>query len=84
MSYELRADELAAQDVLALPERELLQPTNSVSPAQLALSLNLATLTTDDVWGDVAVGQANAVTAAQTPTVAITNEAAAPAPAEGS
>ena len=37
MSYELRAEELAAQSVLALPERELLQPTNTVSPAQLAL-----------------------------------------------
>jgi len=84
MSYELRAEELAAEEVLALPERELLQPTNTVSPAQLVLALNLATITTGDVGGDVAVGQANAVTAEQTTTVAITNEEAAPAPAPGS
>ncbi len=51
MSYELRAEELAAQEVLALPERELLQPTNTVSPAQLALALNLADITTGDVGG---------------------------------
>jgi len=83
MSYELRADELAAQEVLALPERELLQPANTVSPAQLVAALNLADITTGDVAGDVTVGQANAVTAAQTTDVAITNEAAAPAPAAG-
>ena len=80
MSYELRADELAAQEVLALPERELLQPTNTVSPAQLVLALNLADITTGDVEGDVVVGQANDVEAYQNTTVAITNEAAAPAP----
>ncbi len=84
MSYELRAEELAAQEVLALPERELLQPTNIVSPAQLALALNLATITTDDVEGSVVVGQANAVTAYQNTDVDITNEAAAPAAAAGS
>ena len=83
MSYELRAEELAAQEVLALPDRELLQPTNTVSPAQLALALNLADITTGDVGGDVGVGQANDVTAEQNTTVAITNEEAAPAPAAG-
>ena len=84
MSYELRVEELAAQEVLALPERELLQPTNTVSPAQLALALSLADITTDDVEGSVVVGQANAVTAEQNTDVDITNEAAAPAAAAGS
>ena len=74
MPYELRAEELAAQEVLALPERELLQPTNTVSPAQLALALNLADITTGDVGGSVVVAQANAVEAYQNTEAYIDND----------
>ena len=42
MTYE----ELAAEEVLALPERELLEPLNIVAPTQLMLALNLAVIET--------------------------------------
>ncbi len=38
--------ELAAEEVLALPERELLEPLNIVAPTQLVLALNLAVIET--------------------------------------
>ncbi len=42
MTYE----ELAAEEVLALPERELLELLNIVAPTQLMLALNLAVIET--------------------------------------
>ncbi len=83
MSYELRAEELAAQEVLALPERELLEPITIVAPTQVVLALNLAFINTDDVAGDVGVGQFNDVEAYQNTYADIENALAAPAPAAG-
>ena len=57
MLYELSADELAAQDVLALPARELLDTLTIVTPTQIVTALNLAIITTGDVKGDVVVAQ---------------------------
>ncbi len=51
MPYELRVEELAAQSVLALPERELLEPLTIVAPLQIAAAANLADITTGDVGG---------------------------------
>ena len=65
MSYELRAEELAAQEVLALPDRELLEPITIVAPTQIVLALNLAFISTDDVAGDGVVGQFKDVEADQ-------------------
>ena len=65
MMYELTADELAAQEVLVLPERELLEPITIVAPTQIVAAANLAFIETDDVGGDVLVGQANCVYAEQ-------------------
>ncbi len=65
MSYELRVEELAAQSVLALPERELLEPLTIVAPTQIVVAVNLAFITTDDVCGDVVVVQDNDVYAEQ-------------------
>ncbi len=42
MLYELSADELAAQEVLALPKRELLDTLTIVAPTQTIAALNLA------------------------------------------
>ncbi len=82
MTYE----ELAAEEVLALPERELLEylgPVNIVAPTQIVLALNLAFISTDDVAGDVLVGQFNDVEAYQNTYADIENALAAPAPAAG-
>ncbi len=64
MTYE----ELAAEEVLALPERELLDywgPVNIVAPTQIVLAANLAFISTDDVDGSVVVWQENDVYAEQ-------------------
>ena len=64
MTYE----ELAAEEVLALPERELLDywgPINIVAPTQIVLVANVAVIETDDVYGDVFVIQENDVYAEQ-------------------
>ena len=74
MMYELTADELAAQEVLVLPERELLEPLTIVAPTQLVAAANLAFIETDDVGGDVLVGQANWVEAYQNTEVYIDND----------
>ena len=74
MSYELRAEELAAQSVLALPERELLDTITTVAPIQLALAANLAYIDTDDVGGSLVVAQANEVWAYQNTEADIDND----------
>ena len=74
MSYELTAGELAAQEVLALPERELLEPVTIVAPVQVVAALNLAFIETDDVEGDVVVAQANEVCAYQNTETYIDND----------
>ncbi len=70
MTYE----ELAAEEVLALPERELLDTLTVVAPVQLALAANLAWIETDDVGGDLVVAQANAVYAEQNTEAYIDND----------
>ncbi len=70
MTYE----ELAAEEVLALPERELLEPLNIVAPTQIVLALNLAFIETDDVGGDVVVVQDNDVEAYQNTEAYIFND----------
>ena len=73
MTYE----ELAAEEVLALPERELLDhwgPGNIVAPVQLVAAINFAHITTDDVGGSVLVGQENDVYAEQNTAAFIYNE----------
>ena len=74
MPYELRVEELAAQSVLALPERELLEPLTIVAPLQIAAAANLADITTGDVGGSVVVAQANAVEAYQNTEAYIDND----------
>ena len=69
MTYE----ELAAEEVLALPERELLD-TLTIAPTQVVLALNLATITTGDVGGDLVVAQANEVSAEQNTAAYIVND----------
>ncbi len=73
MTYE----ELAAEEVLALPERELLDycgPITIVAPVQIVTALNLAFIKTDDVYGDLVVAQVNAVYAEQDTYVEIYND----------
>ncbi len=57
--------ELAAEEVVALPERELLEPLTIVAPVQLVAAANVAFIETDDVTGDVVVLQENDVYAEQ-------------------
>ena len=66
--------ELAAEEVLALPERELLEPLTIVAPTQIVLALNLAFIQTDDVEGDVVVVQDNCVYAEQDTVAVIEND----------
>ena len=66
--------ELAAEEVLALPERELLEPLNIVAPTQIVVAANLAFIETDDVEGDVFVAQANYVEAYQNTEAYIEND----------
>ncbi len=71
MTYE----ELAAEEVLALPERELLDYfTNIVAPFQLVAAINIADITTDDVEGSVVVLQNNDVYAEQNTFAVIDND----------
>ena len=73
MTYE----ELAAEEVLALPERELLDhwgPVNIVAPFQLVAAINVADITTDDVGGSVVVVQDNDVYAKQNTAAFIFND----------
>ena len=67
-------DELAAEEVLALPERALLDTITIVAPTQIVLALNLAVITTDDVGGDVVVAQVNTVQAYQNTEVYVVND----------
>ncbi len=66
--------ELAAEEVVALPERELLEPITIVAPTQIVLALNLAFISTDDVEGDVVVVQDNCVYAEQDTVAVIEND----------
>ena len=73
MTYE----ELAAEEILALPERELLEylgPVNIVAPTQIVLALNVAHITTEDVGGSVVVAQFNDVYAEQDTVAVIEND----------
>ena len=73
MTYE----ELAAEEVLALPERELLDywgPVNIVAPTQIVAAINVAHITTDDVGGSVVVAQFNDVYAEQDTVAVIEND----------
>ena len=75
MTYE----ELAAEEILALPERELLDcwgcgAVNIVAPFQFVAAINVADITTDDVGGNVIVGQNNDVYAEQETNVFIVND----------
>ena len=74
MTYE----ELAAEEILALPERELLDYwgglVNIVAPFQLVAAANVAFIETDDVGGDVVVIQENDVYAEQDTFAIIVND----------
>ena len=77
MTYGLSAEELAAQEILDLPERELLDyvgPITIVAPVQIVTALNLAFISTDDVCGNVVVAQVNAVYAEQDTYVEVDND----------
>ena len=77
MTYGLSAEELAAQEVLDLPERELLDyvgPITIVAPVQIVTALNLAFIKTDDVYGDLIVAQVNKVYAEQDTVVVVYND----------
>ncbi len=73
MTYE----ELAAEEILALPERELLDywgPVNIVAPTQIVLAANVAFIETDDVYGDGVVIPENDVYAEQNTYAEIYND----------
>ncbi len=77
MTYGLSAEELAAQEILDLPERELLDyvgPITIVAPVQIVTALNLAFIKTDDVYGDLVVAQVNNVYAEQDTYVEVDND----------
>ena len=61
MTYEAK---LAAQEILALPDRELLQPLTVITPAQLTAVANVNAVAADN-FGDASGQQANPVNAAQ-------------------
>ena len=61
MTYEAK---LAAQEVLALPDRELLQPLTTIAPVQLTAVANLNAVAAAGA-GDASGQQANTVNAAQ-------------------
>ena len=61
MTYEAK---LAAQEILALPDRELLQPLTVITPTQLTATANLNVAAAADAC-DASAQQANPVTAAQ-------------------
>ena len=77
MTYGLSAEELAAQEILDLPERELLDyvgPITIVTPVQIVTALNLAFIKTDDVYGDLVLAQVNKVYADQDTYVKVYND----------
>ena len=61
MTYEAK---LAAQEILALPDRELLQPITIITPAQLTAVANLNAVAAAE-GGDASGQQANPVNSAQ-------------------
>ena len=61
MTYEAK---LAAQEILALPDRELLQPITIITPAQFTAVANVNAVAADGA-GDASGQQANPVNAAQ-------------------
>ena len=61
MTYEAK---LAAQEILALPDRELLQPLTIIAPAQITATANLNVAAAADA-GDASAQQANPDNAAQ-------------------
>ncbi len=61
MTYEAK---LAAQEILALPDRELLQPLTIIAPAQITATANLNVAAADNA-GDASAQQANPVNSAQ-------------------
>ena len=61
MTYEAK---LAAQEILALPDRELLQPFTAITPVQLTAVANVNAVEADN-FGDASGQQANPVNAAQ-------------------
>ncbi len=61
MTYE---EKLMGQEILALPDRELLQPLTVVAPAQFTATVN-AQLVAADGAGDASGQQANPVNSAQ-------------------
>jgi hypothetical protein len=61
MTYEAK---LAAQEILALPDRELLQPLTVIAPFQATVTANLNVAAADNA-GDASAQQANPVNAAQ-------------------
>ncbi len=77
MTYGLSAEELAAQEILDLPDRELLDyvgPITIVAPVQIVTAVNIAFISTDDVYGDVVVWQENDVYAEQDTVAVIEND----------
>ena len=61
MTYEAK---LAAQEILALPDRELLQPLTVIAPVQLTATANLNAVAAAN-GGDASGQQANPVNSAQ-------------------
>ena len=61
MTYEAK---LAAQEILALPDRELLQPLTVIAPAQFTATANLNAAVAEGA-GDASAQQANPINAAQ-------------------
>ena len=61
MTYEAK---LAAQEILALPDRELLQPLTVIAPAQLTATANVNLVAAGEA-GDASGQQANPVNSAQ-------------------
>ena len=61
MTYEAK---LAAQEILALPDRELLQPLTVITPVQLTATANVNLVAASEA-GDASGQQANPVNSAQ-------------------
>ena len=61
MTYEAK---LATQEILALPDRELLQPLTIIAPAQFTATANVNAVAADN-FGDASGQQANPINSAQ-------------------
>ena len=61
MTYEAK---LATQEILALPDRELLQPLTTIAPLQLTAVANVNAVAAEGA-GDASGQQANPVNSAQ-------------------